>query len=132
MLGAIPFNSTLNSKHERLKFSPQHVLVCCLWHTQYIKIGSIFQRFQIKERVLRVNKAKIAGDNAVNLGHLDISILKVTMNRLRTKKHCFTYFCRFLTGVLILRMPIIYISIVRAFLVFLIFKPVFVIFTSQE
>ena len=40
-----------------------NILVCCRTANQYSEITSIFLRFQTEERVLRVNKSEIAGEN---------------------------------------------------------------------
>ena len=39
---------------------------------QYSEISGIFSRFQIKERVLKVNKSEITGKNTFNGDHFDI------------------------------------------------------------
>ena len=41
-------------------------------HTITAKLPAFFQRFPAKERVLRDNKTKVIGDNALNLNHFSV------------------------------------------------------------
>ena len=48
------------------------VLICCWAANQYSETTGIFLRFQTEERVLRVNRSKITGENTFNGDNFEI------------------------------------------------------------
>ena len=59
-----------------------------------MKLPAFFLRFQNEERVLRVNKSKITGENAFNG---DLFEIDDNHNQVKTKKLGFSLFCGFVT-----------------------------------
>ena len=65
-IGVSSLNSKLNSKSIEQVFWRVNVLVCCYAANQDSEITDIFLRFQTEERVVRVNKSEISGENTFN------------------------------------------------------------------
>ena len=72
-----------------------------------MKLPTFFLKRQTKERVLKVNKSEITGENKFNGDHFE-------MNQVKTEKLCFGYFYRFVTSDLALRTRNTYIYVFGA------------------
>ena len=80
-----------------------------------VKLQAFYLRFQTAQRVLRVNKSEITGENAFQAHLLR---LKITMNQVKRKKRGVRYFCRFGTRGLTFRPRNSYIHVFRALIGF--------------
>ena len=79
--------------------------------TSTVKLSALFLRSQTEERVLRVNKNKITGENNF---HGDDFEIEGNHGLSKDENLYFGYFCRFVTIALTLRPRKMYIYVFRA------------------
>ena len=114
-----PFLLVVSASVRQVKILSKVCSWCWTWicfefaaqQTSTVKLPAFFLRFQTEERVRRVNKSKITGQNTFNGDHFEI---ERNPESSKGKKTFWVFFYRFVTTILTLRPRNTYIYVFQA------------------